>query len=647
MQVVDDFIDEGCLLYPTNTQALSTLRRLGRPPSTPDLEHPSRTLRTALLCIGALASNVNLERRRPTIQRPHSANDTAILIRQNWSSVIGGWVKMFLENFLPETKDFSVPSSLEGRDFLDLIFGILPLLLVYPMYTPDEQEAICELKRISRDFSRLLFKAMLFQVDAGHFSWASWCHALGSVLFFRRAKDDLFKVLDDNFTILKRPVPQIFIHHIHRQCNSVRTWNRTMKLESLRVFMLLFQACANGKSGSAFHYFVFNGGPKALTRLLFTLIVREKTLRDVPEDSGDDFLDAYDVVNLTVECLAISIQISPIIVMESLDGGLVFAILKALRFYRFGRNRENTSTSTNDRVSASFAVLLAVMSFQFVYPSVLRRFIKSMRKANASGIDWDDMPEDQTRVVGDRLREQWTQCKRIAVEMHDIYRGLMESRMALYMCGFPKCPHFVGNHSKYSNEDESMDDIPQYLVCSACKWTWYCSRECARRNWKFGGHRVTCPNIIKSYRGKCRILDVSEYNIGTLIDRNWGQPSNVDQLFFGELGRRYVQQHGEAIFEAMSEYFEGSDEQDDVSPLPLPGTIVVLDFCHGEFLSAKNFSISDVETIVRDKRVAGLSGYANIIRHQSRVAVESEELVVVSFIASMGMGASVPWLTCE
>ncbi|EEB87991.1 hypothetical protein MPER_14432, partial [Moniliophthora perniciosa FA553] len=176
---------------------------------------------------------------------------------------------------------------------------------------------------------------MLFQVDVGHFSWANWCHALGSVLFFRSAKDDLNKALDDNFTIFKRPVPQIFIQHIHRQCNSVRTWSRTMTFGSLRLFMILFQSCANGKSSSAFHYFVFNGGPKALTRLLSTLIVREKTLRDVREDSGDDFLDVYDVVNLIVECLAMSIQFSPITVMESLDAGLVFAILKALRLYRF------------------------------------------------------------------------------------------------------------------------------------------------------------------------------------------------------------------------------------------------------------------------------------------------------------------------
>ncbi|KAK7030856.1 hypothetical protein VNI00_013965 [Paramarasmius palmivorus] len=184
--VVDPFQQLACRRYPSNTRAILALKRLGQPPTSPDLDNPSPDVRMALQILAAFTCTITADSMGSSFGnlRPHTPTETAVPAGKNWASSVGLWVQMFMDKFILEHKDFTVPSGFEGRDFLDIILHVLPSLLIYPMKHPDERAAIRGLRSISPQFTKLAIQAMLTTIETNHFSWTSWSYALTNILFF-------------------------------------------------------------------------------------------------------------------------------------------------------------------------------------------------------------------------------------------------------------------------------------------------------------------------------------------------------------------------------------------------------------------------------------------------------------------------------
>ncbi|KAK7030858.1 hypothetical protein VNI00_013967 [Paramarasmius palmivorus] len=598
--VVDAYLTESRTTFPNNTRAIKALQSLGPPPTSPDIENPSPAVWKALQAITALADNVVPGPGRKPAQ---SKAETANVIRGSWSSCIGLWVRMFLENFIPEKAYFSVPSSSAGKRFLIIVFGVLPMLLVFPSFTSDETQVVRELKGVSPNFPRLLIKPFLFQLERDHpdFTWAGWGRALGGTLFYN--DNDLSQVMKEIAVSAKKPLHRLFIDYLQRQCKAFREDFYTMG--NVRYAIIFFKFCAE-PSYSSVRDFTFNGGPAALTRVIASLVIRKRTLLHIPDESPA-FQDAYACVGLALSRLKDVAFISPLVAKAMLDGGIVISMLLAQRFYSLRAERMNKA------VSMGFGAVLRLISLFFVYPSVLRRFIRSMKMAKAYGIDWDELPPSQTNMIIEPLRKTWTDLKTMASDMHTILR---EMRL---MCGYSKCPR---NLADDDNEDQD-GDTPRYVNCSVCKHLSYCSRECAKKNWK-ARHRDECAALGEGWKNY------------------WGLPSMLDILFFEELSWKFVHRHGEAIYQAMVK--RRDEKRDYDAPIPRAGDVVRIDFSKTDVLSAEHFTITDIETLLQDKKLALLSQQKlQLVRDCSRRADAEGRLCVVALVPSIGLGLGSLW----
>ncbi|KAK7030861.1 hypothetical protein VNI00_013970 [Paramarasmius palmivorus] len=591
--VVDPFVELACHRYPTNARAILALRRLGQPPTSPNLEKPSSDVRSALQILAAFACTITAgsEGNEFGDARPQTPTETAISVANHWISLVGPWAQMFIDKFIPKGNDFTIPSGLGGRDFLDIVLYVIPSLLIYPMKHPNEKEAIRTLKSISPEFSKLAASAMLQSIESDHFTWSPWAYALTNILFYYAADRAQIPATLLSLASASRNVSYIYLRHIYRQC--IRARNDTMTCQGLRLCMIFFAPCT--RHGFPLHAgFVQNGGSGALAKLLHTLIVRHKGLKDILKDS-ETFLDAHELIDRAVSQLIETAFINPHHLVEAIDAGLLSAILRAHRFF---------SDSEGDFVVADgMQKLIELLAMNFVYPSVLHHFLRAVKAAVTSGIDWDhpSLPETATNTppVPDSLRKAWKECKSLAGVVHT-------------------CPLRISG----SQDPQPEAYKHRYLRCSACKTVTYCSRDCAKKSWR-EGHRNECSLIARSFL------------------TGFGQPSDTDVRFVNALARTYIDRHGEAVFDALLQSLE--DKNDITSLVPGPGDVVVLDFCRSDFMSTASLNVINVETLVADRRVQKLRVLGDPIRECYRRAVAEEGLAVVTFFPSVGRGIDAPW----
>ncbi|ESK84738.1 hypothetical protein Moror_595 [Moniliophthora roreri MCA 2997] len=592
---VNTFLRSAALKFDTPQKPISILlNQLRLPPLDMDISHPSSEVRTALQAVGCLACYA--EPAHPlTIQTKNNrdASRTALAIETNWASCIGVWVMFYIDKFLLADTE---PSTPQGQETLDVIAYVIPSLLMHLASHPDPEKAVQRLKSTSQEFLTVVTRTMLTVLEKYHFTWSNWCAAVAGMQYYSPSdRDDFTTAMIDAAVKWNQDVALIYVKHLHRECQRAFTLPHTIDFQGMRCFILLFTACIHPSSPLHMR-FIFHSGVKNLVRLLI-IMCRRKTLRHIPPNSSD-FEDAYAVINLLASHLEMAFAGSPRTVCDVLDGGLIRAILKANRFYKY-----EVSHAPRAALSEVFTRVLERIATFFVYPSVLHRFLNIVRKVEESGL------ENKLKTESKPLLDAWYMCKVNAHEVHAICNTMKGNGVS--RCGYSQCP---------MQSDSTGHD--RYYLCSACKTITYCSEECAKKSWNDGhdSHRVQCEEYVESNKA------------------GRGQPTHLDTVFHNELARTFLCRHKLEIHIALRR-FTHQNTKGFWTSAGAPRSVLVLDFCRPGFLSMNALNVVKLEQFLAgDKRLENLKEQVELIRKFDIAAARQCAVTVVTFVPAVGAG---------
>ncbi|ESK83305.1 hypothetical protein Moror_15028 [Moniliophthora roreri MCA 2997] len=460
--------------FPFSSKALSTLRLLGKPPSSSDPSYPSSQIESALEAISSFACNLTGD-----YHAEDSPYQTAINIKKGWSSSIYPWVKFFLEG-LVLSED---PRTVMGLDLRDIFLHVLPLMLMYPETLDDITAESRRLRGVSPSFSFLMTRAWLYVVDTVHFPWCPWSALLTMILFpddkdleeFIGAMDKLNSSGTKNVASICIRLLNHHARHAHKMDN--------LELRGVHGCLLLLCGCFHTAS-PLYYPLVINGAVTALVNLLTAFIARQKTLARFDVNSPE-FTTAISIIDLIIfhieTCLSGQLWVA-----EALDAGIITSFFKAERLFDFDESGRS-QREHGQRSCWKFGRLIQRIGLYFVYPGVLHRFLHSVKRVEQSGLEENLDPRPKCFL------QMWAVYKRRADEVHGLCITLQEARRIT--CKYDECDSKLQILEDNDSEQEKL----RYLRCSACKNAVYCSAGCARKHWK-ARHHKECHLLAQAFK---------------------------------------------------------------------------------------------------------------------------------------------------
>ncbi|KAL0574997.1 hypothetical protein V5O48_006965 [Marasmius crinis-equi] len=428
--------------YPSSIIAIEHLRRT-RIPNTGffDLSYPGADVNSVIAAMMALCEH--LDGPRPSVAVGN--------IEKYWVSVLRPWVVFLLHQICR-----GEPSTPEGVDIFENLLAVIPPILaiglgyIRPASTNTPDSAI----------SPLIFHIWLRAVERHHISWGPWSALMTYMTeSWPEIATSLGYTDDSN-------MQSIFLHHLDYLTQVITTLPASFVSNIANFLCVIYLGGSAQESLLGSHSFRKATIP-ALVRIISGLVRKRKTLRHASGGSYEREA-ARRVVSLATRLLTL-VVVDPSSVAAALDAGILKVIIKAHRCL-FVRSHHDGLTAS---CVTLFCCVLDNISIFLIWPSVLRRFLKSGKTTPTL--------EMELKTKNGLVWEAWERTFAKANELGDFWKDLKKQISPL--CNYDQCPGVRAVQTK-----------PDYFHCTGCFRAIYCSAGCRKSDWR-GGHREFCIRL--------------------------------------------------------------------------------------------------------------------------------------------------------
>ncbi|KAK7050048.1 hypothetical protein VNI00_005480 [Paramarasmius palmivorus] len=496
----------------------------------------------------------------------------------NRKSFTGAWIKYFIEEFIlaPE-----LPFTNQGLDFRDRILWVIPELLARGHHAapPKLESSFCRFFQKQGHFLLpLISRVWLNLLDTRHEATFKW--AALTLTFFYCEDHDIgeglkgYIISNPDFDVVALGVRELAYLITKCQFSNVACPTR----RSLNNLMNILSFCFRS-STSLLIGFLAGGGVSALSRLLSGPPLQLMLAQPIESADHPVSLTIMICLDLFARCLD-----HPSSASEALQAGLLKFVVRAAGYYGHKPTNGEHGLDLGDMV----ALVLASISRLLVYPSVLRRFKRSMTRHVTE--EWENMLEESHGF----LSEVWESCIDNINCLDDIREDLKEPGSGL--CDYKEC----------SNDDKDV----KYRCCSSCRRVIYCSYTCAKKNWP--RHKAACLEASKIVKGGITV------------------PDPIAIATFYSVIQYYVEIFSRDLDDRLRDF------QDKSHSKVLP--VVVLEFSHIELdsnagyqlMNQSCFNIIDQEEAIQDQRLLP-ANQSQILEYRSGSEDNNPLEVVVAF----------------
>uniref|UniRef100_A0A0W0G311 MYND-type domain-containing protein n=1 Tax=Moniliophthora roreri TaxID=221103 RepID=A0A0W0G311_MONRR len=541
------FLPEVNQRFPTFHSAINTLRRIRKPP-------------------------------KACVDSDHVNTTSLALAAQNWVPLIGPWVKLFL-NFAEE-QSLSSPYPL----LFDKVSYVIPTLLSYSAQCSDatKETEIVDLLQMAPYLLRSTTKIWLRTLSELHWSWGHWAFLLAFLCGVNHSHTIAFahEVLARNPGELK-DITGSAIRLVYALNGHIRAKRHDAKdLQALGAHLRLLATLLYCGDRSPLHpLLITSGGVKAVVTLHNTLVSQHIF-------ASESFPALLAIIQITSDGV--------LGIMDALELGLLISIFKTGELYAPELPEFQSHDTFLNVVRRRHHEILQNISLYLIYPDVLRRFSKGMRRIIDGGLD--EKLEDNR----DPFWRCWEQCKE-QVAVLELLKERMKDPIDLgsLVCSSFQCP------------------LKEVTSCE-------CSHACAKSHSR-AYHRTVCGDRALALKA--------------------GKPciSSRDRAFFLNWVTFYICEHGRSILEALAGFipppWEPSTAGNENEYIMLlqevahQRGVVVLDFCNLQNLGLRSLeclSVRHIDDVVRDPRLRSDPDFIKSLR-DDHLWLDETKMQVLAF----------------
>ncbi|KAK1224824.1 hypothetical protein PQX77_012235 [Marasmius sp. AFHP31] len=448
-----EFNSKSLQRFPNSSNALTTLRKLGRPPSSFEISHPSRDNLLALSALVALGMRAD---------RRHAAGSMVQniqLLKRNWTATIDRWLRFLFDQVLLHDEGCG-PSTPDGVDYFDISAGCANLLLSYPMQPGcDVELEFSELFSSSPYIPTSVARIWLRTVKTRHYSYKMWSQHvnLGSnAEGFHHALQTIHSQRDEDVV----SVCMDFIRHDMEKIQVCRQLGLFHMADVLQVFTAM--TVIHSSERPFFDLFSNRGIIQLLHDYLRTLYKKAKHILPLT----DRFNASRSLIELVLRKFLSPFIVGPIPILEAAIGsGCGLLIYRLFDFLYRDSARAMGDTPASDPGS----VFMAMISTHIIYPSILHQVLRHI--PTLSRLEREGKLQSKTFIP---FLAEWKRIVKKALYLKEVRRGAKERPLYL-----------VCNNRQVSVVllQRSGNSITQTVALSA--------KELAPQNVVFA-HHVTC-----------------------------------------------------------------------------------------------------------------------------------------------------------
>ncbi|KAL0567333.1 hypothetical protein V5O48_014661, partial [Marasmius crinis-equi] len=369
----DEFFREASLLFPSTSRALLNLRVLGQPPpeSTVNISYPPPQIHTFLQIAASFSYHL------------YYGGDAGITILRQFNhhleTYIGPWLRCLLKSIVLSGNE---PSTPEGRIIRERCLLVIPTLLAIP-YSTVARQTTTPLRAAApylHDLFLLVSVKLFDTTGEPHRTWGRWCLATnaisGSVQSNQTTRG---RFADHELGVIyshkdNSALHSNFIRHFERTTRRIPRMTQEDFYEFYHfhvIFTLLLQSDIATPS-------IIVAWIQASTKLLSATLSKATVIRRNPTS------DACEIGHHWAQQLAFLLSAllekgltSPEMVAQCLDSGIIFGILRIDAWVIMHDEEQETAMET---CGYRLGLILERISLYLVYPAVLARFLKCLRK---------------------------------------------------------------------------------------------------------------------------------------------------------------------------------------------------------------------------------------------------------------------------
>ncbi|EEB93291.1 hypothetical protein MPER_08076, partial [Moniliophthora perniciosa FA553] len=442
---------------------------------------------------------------------------------------LGPWIYLFLNAF---TTAQTEPKTTHGIRFMDRVLLTLPCILKYGRSCDGDEYR--RLRRLSPNLPHLVARTWLQVINTFHYTWSHWTVTLKLLLgedadAARKNAIQIARMLVGGPVGAERAAFEFLRHTIH----NLPTLSRD---DCLLVHGCVIVLCGFFNPDTPLYLpFLSRGGVRVLVNLLSETMSEAK----IHSRNPDNLSAILDVARATVTFLHVSLQ-GPLWVMNALDTGLVKIMFRARRFHSLG-DEDIKSTGV---LFSGFAEFLRLMELYMVYPSVRRRFLKSVTQVTTLGLE-DKLYSMLSKEHVQEFQMAWEDCKRRARVLLSYYKVVTSGWLSF--CDYDRVGSVI-----------DLQGCHSYFFCSALLPV----RISRVESNGYAVHPVYSERIaLLHVQGKIGIrgtmkLVCRSVKLQTITLTDPPYPSSMDKAFFRAVMENYVEQNVETIFRKQSLYVQ-------------------------------------------------------------------------------------------
>ncbi|KAL0565383.1 hypothetical protein V5O48_016643 [Marasmius crinis-equi] len=499
------FTDESFRRFQNIDNAIRKLRQIGVPPSSVHALTPN-ILEDVLQVFGALVSaKMTFRLRRATNQNTH-------WLESNWANLIGPWILFIVQELIPFT-DVDGTITPQILDCIQKSMWTIPLFLILLHELYDHQPAEVEMLRQSTPGLDFLIVQTWYKVlQQYHPATATWTILIFTMLDRATNRLSMLITIDNAIPVSVEEADIALIRHINREAQRIPT-TEPSDLMYMREYLAIhgsWSALQYDHKGQSSTPFAILETLPSLAGFVFKLLYKRKSLQRA--SIGDMESKAAHLALQTLEYTSGAFAPVYLSVCQILDAGLISALFKVSPcFFEC-----DLRSKQQEKIPSLLCEFLDKVSKLLVYPTILHTFLTQTKKATGGKLE---KLEEEMRSKSEELWAGW----RRTIERANLFRDLRRSFKAkgvLLKCGYEQC----GNSYKGV----------QFLRCTGCSVTIYCSRECRKLDWAWD-HRNECSGLRRDIRSEKRTIYDDDYH------------------FFQEFISYYIQKYLPKIMDSLAE----------------------------------------------------------------------------------------------
>ncbi|EEB91678.1 hypothetical protein MPER_09929, partial [Moniliophthora perniciosa FA553] len=277
------------------------------------------------------------------------------------------------------------------------------------------------LKRVSSGLLRGIAQTWLQVTYTFHSTWANWVAVLITFLGenIQAGMSEVGDIIQELTPSLGRDRIAHGLTRFIRNATLFFSVFKTSQWENLSSFLCLLVGAANPDT-PIYLNFLFNGGIRDLVDLLRATISRARKLSNLERHA--ELSAALGVTRMAAIALDAYLR-GPLRIVDALDAGLVKTMLKSMQFYAHTEaDREGVHSLP---LSDTLTRILELLSLYMVYPSVRRRFTRSIIDIEESGLE-DKLINRTDEEYGRKFQTLWEKCKESAEISSDVFNSAPE-----------------------------------------------------------------------------------------------------------------------------------------------------------------------------------------------------------------------------